>query len=152
MYNENKEQRPGNKEPGNKESKEQGQRRPTGPIVIFRYQNNVKQKKMSKGKKIDLVDDAYNQKKFKEQSIENQRFDLLELTSALIDTSMNIISNCELLENKIEDVTNPNLLLNDLNFTDDFNSLGYRVTNLLKKYARFNSFVGIYLTNKNDEQ
>ena len=45
MYNENKEQRPGNKEPGNKESKEQGQRRPTGPIVIFRYQNNVKQKK-----------------------------------------------------------------------------------------------------------
>ena len=152
MYNENKEQRPGNKEPGNKESKEQGQRRPTGPIVIFRYQNNVKQKKMSKGKKIDLVNYYYNQKKFKEQSIENQRFDLLEQTSALIEYSMNVISNCELLENKIDTIRDCELLKSHIVNSLDFFSLALNVSNLEKTFERLNSFMEIYLTNKNDEQ
>lgn len=103
-------------------------------------------------KNLDLSESSENKENFRLQTIEAQRFDLLELTSFLIDTSMNIISNCELLENKIEDIQDPQLLSNDIQFEEDFNSLGYRVTNLLKKYARFNSFVGIYLTNKNDEQ
>ena len=103
-------------------------------------------------KNLDLSESFENKETFRLQCIENQRFDLLELTSFLIDTSMNIISNCELLENKIEDIPNPNLLLNDIQFEKDFNSLGYRMTNLLKKYSRFNSFVKIYLNNKNDEQ
>ena len=152
MYNENKEQRPGNKEPGNKESKEQGQRRPTGPIVIFRYQNNVKQKKMSKGKKIDLVNYYYNQKKFKEQSIENQRFDLLEQTSALIEYSMNVISNCELLENKIDTIRDCELLKSHIVNSLDFFSLALNVSKLEKTFERLNSFMEIYLTTKNDEQ
>lgn len=152
MYNENKEQRPGNKEPGNKESKEQGQRRPTGPIVNFRYQNNVKQKKMNDLKNLDLSESFENKETFRLQCKENQRFDLLELTSFLIDTSMNIISNCELLENKIEDIQDPQLLLNNIQFIDGFSSLGYRMTNLLIIHSRFNSFMEIYLTNKNDEQ
>lgn len=152
MYNENKEQRPGNKEPGNKESKEQGQRRPTGPIVNFRYQNNVKQKKMNDLKNLDLSESFENKETFRLQCKENQRFDLLELTSFLIDTSMNIISNCEILENKIEDIQDPQLLLNNIQFIDGFSSLGYRMTNLLIIHSRFNSFMEIYLTNKNDEQ
>ena len=103
-------------------------------------------------KNLDLSESSENKENFRLQTIEAQRLDLLELTSFLIDTSMNIISNCEILENKIEDIQDPQLLSNDIQFEEDFNSLGYRVTNLLKKYARFNSFVGIYLTNKNDEQ
>jgi hypothetical protein len=103
-------------------------------------------------KNLDLSESFENKETFRLQSIEAQRFDLLELTSFLIDTSMNIINNCELLENKIEDIPNPNLLIEDIQFEEDFNNLGYRMTNLLKKYARFNSFVGIYLTNKKDEQ
>jgi hypothetical protein len=72
-------------------TREQGTRarRPTGPDVIFRRQNNVKQKKMQKGKKNDLVDYYYNQNKFKKQSVENQRFDFLNLTSALMEYADN---------------------------------------------------------------
>ena len=111
----------------------------------------LKAKKMDL-KNLDLSESLENKEIFGLQSIEAQRLDLLELTSFLIDTSMNIISNCELLENKIEDIEDPQLLESDLNFTNDFNSLGYGVTNLLKKYARFNSFMDVYLTNKKEKQ
>ena len=153
MYNENKEQRPGNKEPGNKESKEQGQRRPSGPIVNFRYQNNVKQKKMKKSEKIDLVDFTYNQNKFKERSIENQRFDLLELTSELIDYSNKVVKDCKNLENRIDIYRYPKRLDAEINYqTNIYGSLSYSVMQVQKKFERLNSFMEIYLTNKNDEQ
>ena len=103
-------------------------------------------------KNLDLSESFENKETFRLQCKENQRFDLLELTSFLIDTSMNIISNCELLENKIEDIQDPQLLLNNIQFMDGFSSLGYRMTNLLIIHSRFNSFMEIYLTNKNDEQ
>lgn len=103
-------------------------------------------------KNLDLSESFENKETFRLQCKENQRFDLLGLTSELIEHSMNIIHICEFLENKIEDVQDPQLLENDLNFTNDLNALGWRVTTALKKYARFNSFVGIYLTNKKDEQ
>ena len=103
-------------------------------------------------KNLDLSESLENKEIFRLQSIEAQRFDLLGLTSELIEHSMSIIYICEFLENKIKDIQNPELLLNDLNFTNDFNALGWRVTTVLKKYARFNSFIDIYLANKNDEQ
>jgi hypothetical protein len=103
-------------------------------------------------KNLDLSESFENKETFRLQCKENQRFDLLELTSFLINTSMNIISNCELLENKIEDIPNPNLLIEDIQFEEDFNNLGYRMTNLLIIHSRLNSFMEIYLTNKKDEQ
>ena len=103
--------------------------------------------------KLKLLSESFeNKETFSRQSIENQKFDLLGLTSELIEHSMSIIYICEFLENKIEDIPNPKLLENDLNFTNDFNALGFSVTTVLKKYARFNSFIDIYLTNKIDEQ
>jgi hypothetical protein len=103
-------------------------------------------------KNLDLSESFENKETFRLQCKENQRFDLLGLTSELIENSMTIIYVCEFLENKIEDVKDLELLLNDLNFTNDFNLLGFSVTTVLKKYARLNSFMEIYLTNKKDEQ
>ena len=143
------------REQGNKEQRKQGTRarRPTGPDVIFRRQNNVKQKKMEKGKKIDLVDHDYNQNKFKEQSIENQRFDLLGLTSALIEYANKVVLDCKYLENKIDVYHDPKRLDTQINYqTNIYACLSYDVMQVEKTFARLNSFMEIYLTNKKDEQ
>ena len=146
-----------NKGPGtrNQEQRKQGTRarRPTGSIVIFRRQNNVKQKKMEKGKKNDLVDHDYNQNKFKEQSIENQRFDLLGLTSALIEYANKVVLDCKYLENKIDVYHDPKRLDTQINYqTNIYGCLSYDVMQVEKTFARLNSFMEIYLTNKKDEQ
>ena len=143
------------REQGNKEQRKQGTRarRPTGPDVIFRRQNNLKQKKMEKSKKIDLVNYYYNQNKFKEQSVENQRFDLLELTSALMEYADNVKRDCKYLENKIDTIRDPKLLNTEINHQSNvYACLSYQVMQVEKTFARLNSFMEIYLTNKNDEQ
>lgn len=146
-----------NKGPGtrNQEQRKQGtrERRPTGSNVIFRLQNNVKQKKMEKSKKIDLVDYYYNENKFKEQSIENQKFDLLGLTSALIEYANNVQKDCKYLENKIDNYRDPKRLDTEINYhTNIYGSLSYQVMQVEKTFARLNSFMEIYLTDKNVEQ
>ena len=146
-----------NKGPGtrNLEQIKQGTRarRPTDLIVIFRHQNNVKQKKMEKSKKIDLVDFTYNQNKFKEQSVENQRFDLLGLTSALIEYANRVILDSKYLENKIDNYRDPKRLDTQINYqTNIYGCLAYDVMQVEKTFARLNSFMEIYLTNKKDEQ
>ena len=103
-------------------------------------------------KNLDLSESLENKENFRLQSKEAQKFDLLLLTSELIAHSMTVIYVCEFLENKIEDNPNPQLLIDNILFEEDFNLLGYSVTTVLKKYARFNSFIDIYLANKNDEQ
>jgi hypothetical protein len=108
---------------------------------------------MKKSEKIDLVDFTYNQNKFKEQSIENQRFDLLEQTSALIEYANRVILNCKYLENKIDNYRDPKRLDTQINYqTNIYECLIYDVMQVDKTFKRLNSFMEIYLTNKNDEQ
>lgn len=146
-----------NKGPGtrNQEQRKQGTRarRPTGSIVIFRHQKNLKQKKMKKSEKIDLVDFTYNQNKFKEQSIENQRFDLLEFTSDLKHYANQVKKDCKVLENKIDTLRDPKILSYDIDIDSGvYNRLAYNVMQVDKTFKRLNSFMEIYLTNKNDQQ
>ena len=107
---------------------------------------------MEKSKKIDLVNHYYNQKKFKEQSIENQRFDLLEQTSALFYYASQVIKDCKNLENKIDTIRDCKLLKSHIVSSLDLFDLSLNVSNLEKTFARLNGFMDIYLANKKDEQ
>jgi predicted secreted acid phosphatase len=99
-------------------------------------------------KNLELKESLENCQIFRQQSKENQRFDLLGLTSLMMQQGNNIVDYCKDVENKIDTIREPKLLLNQDDFTDELNSLSLEVTNLIKKYARFNSFIEIYLKDK----
>ena len=86
---------------------------------------------------------------FRQQSKENQRFDLLELTSALIEYAKNVKKDCKYLENKIDTIRDSKLLNDDINHnTNIYGSLSYHVMQVEKKFSRLNSFMEIYLKDK----
>jgi len=107
---------------------------------------------MEKSKKNDLVDHYYNENKFKEQSIENQRFDLLGLTSELQQIAADIYKRSKNLENKIDTIRDPKLLNGKIVSSLDYFDLIYNVSKLQNTFGSLSSFIDIYLTVKNDEQ
>jgi hypothetical protein len=104
---------------------------------------------MNELNKLQLKESFDNCEIFRQQSKENQRFDLLELTSALIEYAKNVKKDCKYLENKIDTIRDSKLLNDDINHnTNIYGSLSYHVMQVEKKFSRLNSFMEIYLKDK----
>lgn len=103
-------------------------------------------------KNLDLSESFENKETFRLQCKENQRFDLLELTSDIQQITANIYKRSKYLENKIDTIRDTELLNSHIVNSLDYFDLSRNISTLYKRFARLNSFMEIYLTNKKDEQ